>query len=134
MTVRKVAIFFMSACIVAAACGDGRALEPDGPAISGLWRLTGIMPAGIPSEEIPGRLDTFQGYWFHHNGTVTLVDDRKMERTRVTGTWRQKGDKILIVWRSGVRMVIRVVRAEPNFLILTGFDPTPRWFRFTRFF
>jgi hypothetical protein len=112
-------------------------LEAAGPgdfSVKGLWRLMGVMPAGVPSEEVPDRLDGFLCYWFHEDGTVTMLTESKGGRGRQSGMWRQKGRTVVIIWESGMRQSVQVVRNEGDSLFLAGFSARPVWFRFTRFF
>jgi hypothetical protein len=102
--------------------------------INGLWRLAGVMPAGVISEEVP---EVFEGclfYWFFDDGRVILLRDTAGLRERQQGVWRQNGDQILIIWGSGLKLLIRVVKSEKDSIILAGFDVRPLWFRFNRFF
>jgi hypothetical protein len=110
------------------------AMSGEGGSPKGLWRLVSVMPAGVLSEEKPEVLDGYLFYWFLDDGTVTLLDDTAGRPKQQRGMWRQSGDKIVIVWESGLRLSIRVVKSEKDSIILTGFDVRPLWFRFIRFF
>jgi hypothetical protein len=102
--------------------------------IDGLWRLAGVMPAGVLSEERPEILDGQLFYWFLADGSVTLLSDTANGLKQERGRWQQRGNQIAIVWESGLRLLIRVVKSEKDSIILTGFDVRPLWFRFDRFF
>jgi len=109
-------------------------LNRDVGGVKGLWRLVSVMPAGVLSEERPEVLDGYLFYWFLDDGSVTLLSDTAGETKQQRGMWRQSGDQIVIVWESGSRLSIRVVKSEKDSIILTGFDVRPLWFRFIRFF
>ena len=100
--------------------------------VRGLWRLAGVMPAGVPSEEVPEGMSDRQFYWFYDNGTVSLVVETPDGTTRHKGVWKQNGNEVLIVWESGVRNMVRVVKLGEKHMILTGLDIRPLWFRFVR--
>jgi hypothetical protein len=102
--------------------------------INGLWRLAGVMPAGVLSEERPEVLDGYLFYWFLDDGSITLLSDTADGAKRQRGRWQQRGNQIVIAWESGLRLSIRVVKSEKDSIILTGFDVRPLWFRFMRFF
>jgi hypothetical protein len=102
--------------------------------VQGLWRLMGVMPAGVPSEEVPDRLDGFLCYWFHDDGTVTMLTETRDGRGKQSGRWKQKGRTVVIIWETGMRQSVQVVRNEGDSLFLAGFGARPVWFRFTRFF
>lgn len=102
--------------------------------IKGLWRLVGVMPAGVLSEERPEVIDGYLFYWFLDDGTVTLLNDTADGTKRQRGKWRKSGNQIVILWETGLRLSIRVVKSEKDSIILTGFDVRPLWFRFIRFF
>jgi hypothetical protein len=110
------------------------ALNREGGSINGLWRLAGEMPAGVLSEERPEVLDGHIFYWFLGDGSVTFLRDTANGLKRQRGRWQQRGNQIAIVWESGLRLLIRVVKSEKDSIILTGFDVRPLWFRFNRFF
>ncbi len=102
--------------------------------IKGLWRLVSVMPAGVLSEERPEVIDGYLFYWFLGDGTVTLLSDTADGTKSQRGMWRKSGDQIVIIWETGLRLSIRVVKSEKDSIILTGFDVRPLWFRFIRFF
>ncbi|MGO9568300.1 MAG: hypothetical protein ACLP5H_12235 [Desulfomonilaceae bacterium] len=106
----------------------------EGGSIKGLWRLASVMPAGVLSEERPEFFDGYLYYWFLDDGSVTLLNDTAGGTKRQRGMWQQRGDQIVIIWESGLRLSIRVVKSEKDSIILTGFDVRPLWFRFIRFF
>lgn len=110
------------------------AMNFEGASVNGLWRLAGVMPAGVLSEERPEVLDGNLFYWFLEDGGVTLLNDTANGTKRQRGRWQQRGNQIVIVWESGLRLSIRVVKSEKDSIILTGFDVRPLWFRFVRFF
>lgn len=110
------------------------AMNLGGGRVIGLWRLAGVMPAGVLSEERPEVLDGNLFYWFLEDGGVTLLNDTANGTKRQRGRWQQRGNQIVIVWESGLRLSIRVVKSEKDSIILTGFDVRPLWFRFVRFF
>jgi hypothetical protein len=110
------------------------ALNRAGGSMNGLWRLAGVMPAGVLSEERPEVLNGQIFYWFLDDGSVTLMNDTAKRPKQQSGRWQQRGDQIAIVWKSGLRLLIRVVKSEKDSIILTGFDARPLWFRFIRFF
>jgi hypothetical protein len=109
-------------------------MEGQRRSVQGLWRLMAVMPAGVPSEEIPDGFGGYLCYWFHDDGTVTLIRDRQSSTTRNKGVWRQKGRNLTIIWKTGTRLILRVVRKRNDSLILTGFGLQPLWYRFTRVF
>jgi len=95
-----------------------------------------VMPAGVPSEEVPQQLASLVEYWFHSDGTLTLVTGsgtRESGRRR-KGVWRQSGRNVVVTWKTGERLRIKIVRFENGSIILTGFDVRPLWFRFKRVF
>ncbi len=102
--------------------------------IRGLWQLASVMPAGVPAEERPETPGGSLFYWFTPDGCVTLLDDTDGGIKRQRGVWRQRGNQIAIVWESGLRLSIKVVKSEKDSIILSGFDVRPLWFRFIRFF
>ncbi len=110
------------------------AMSWEGGSVSGLWRLTGVMPAGVLSEERPEVLDGYLFYWFLGDGSVTLLHNTADGTKRQRGRWQQRGDQLVIFWESGLGLSIRVVKSEKDSIILSGFDVRPLWFRFTRFF
>jgi hypothetical protein len=110
------------------------AMNREGGSIKGLWRLVSVMPAGVLSEEKPEVFDGYLFYWFLDDGSVTLLSDTAGLTKQQRGMWQQTGDKIAIIWKSGLRLSIRVVKSEKDSIILTGFDVRPLWFRFIRFF
>ena len=110
------------------------AINWEGGGIHGLWQLVSVMPAGVPSEERPEVIDGYLFYWFLGDGTVTLLTVTSDGTKRQKGVWRQSEDQLVILWESGLRLTIRVVKSEKNSIILTGFDVRPLWFRFIRFF
>lgn len=110
------------------------AMSREGGSIKGLWRLVSVMPAGVLSEEKPEVLNGYVFYWFLDDGSVTMLNDTAGGTKQQRGMWRQSGDNILIIWESGLRLSIRVVKSEKDSIILTGFDVRPLWFRFIRFF
>lgn len=110
------------------------AMSREGGNLKGLWRLVSVMPAGVLLEEKPEVLDVYLFYWFLDDGSVTLLNDTVGGAKQQRGIWRQSGDEIVIVWKSGLRLSIRVVKSEKDSIILTGFDVRPLWFRFIRFF
>lgn len=101
--------------------------------ISGLWRLAGVMPAGMPSREIPEGFEA-QLYWFQHNGTVSFIVESSERRSQITGKWKQSGNNVTIAWENGGRNEIKVVTLGENHMILTGLGARPLWFRFLRYF
>ena len=109
------------------------AMNREGGSINGLWRLVSVMPAGVLSEEKPEVLDGYLFYWFLDDGSVTLLSDTAGRIKQQRGMWQQSGDRIIIIWKSGLRLSIRVVKSEKDSIILTGFDVRPLWFRFIRF-
>jgi hypothetical protein len=110
------------------------AMSREGGSIKGLWRLVSVMPAGVLSEEKPEVQNGYLFYWFLDDGSVSLLNDAAGRTKQQRGMWRQSGDNILIIWESGLRLSIRVVKSEKDSIILTGFDVRPLWFRFIRFF
>jgi hypothetical protein len=110
------------------------AMNLEGGSVIGLWRLAGVMPAGVLSEERPEVLDGNLFYWFLEDGGVTLLNDTANGTKQQRGRWQQRGNQIVMVWESGLRLSIRVVKSEKDSIILTGFDVRPLWFRFVRFF
>jgi hypothetical protein len=110
------------------------AMSGEGGSLKGLWRLVSVMPAGVLSEEKPEVLDGYLFYWFLDDGSVTLLNDSAGRTKQQRGKWRRSGDKIVIIWESGLSLSIRVVKSEKDSIILTGFDVRPLWFRFIRFF
>ena len=110
------------------------AMSREEGSLKGLWRLVSVMPAGVLSEEKPEVLDGYLFYWFLDDGSVTLLNDTASGTKQQRGMWRQSGDKIVIIWESGLRLSIRVVKSKKDSIILTGFDVCPLWFRFIRFF
>lgn len=102
--------------------------------IKGLWRLVSVMPSGVLSEERPDVIDGHLFYWFLDDGSVTLLNDTANGTKRQRGMWRKSGNQIVIIWETGLRLSIRVVKSEKDSIILTGFDVRPLWFRFIRFF
>ena len=106
----------------------------EGGNIRGLWQLASVMPAGVPAEERPEVPGGSIFYWFTPDGRVVFLDDTSGGIKRRRGVWRQRGNQIAIVWESGHRLSIRVVKSEKDSIILSGFDVRPLWFRFIRFF
>ena len=95
--------------------------------------LAGVMPAGFPSREIPEGFQR-QFYWFHHNGTVSVIVGSLPRRSQIKGKWKQSGNDVTIAWKKGGRNVVKVVVLGENHMILTGLDVRPLWFRFLRYF
>jgi hypothetical protein len=102
--------------------------------VAGLWRLMAIMPAGVPSEETPQQLSRHLYYWFHGDGALTVLNDHGEAKKRKVGVWKQKGTEVVIVWDTGYKVRLRIVRAAKDFMIISGFDLRPLWYRFTRVF
>ncbi len=102
--------------------------------LGGLWILAGIMPAGVPTEEVPKGLIEKQFYWFHENGTLSMTVESDAGSTKHKGVWRLNGNRLVIIWENGVRNLVRVVRLGERSMILTGLDVRPLWFRFVRYF
>ena len=102
--------------------------------LSGLWMLAGIMPAGVPKEEVPKGLTEKQLYWFYENGTLLMTVETDLGSTNHKGVWKLDGNKLVIIWENGVRNLVRVVRIGEHSMILTGLDVRPLWFRFVRYF
>ncbi len=102
--------------------------------LNGLWILAGIMPAGVPMEEVPKGLTERQLYWFHEDGTLLMTVESDLGSTRHKGVWKLDGNRLVIIWENGVRNLIRVVRLGERSMILTGLDVRPLWFRFVRYF
>ncbi|MFH1117317.1 MAG: hypothetical protein V1792_25645 [Pseudomonadota bacterium] len=103
--------------------------------LGGLWILVGIMPAGVPMEEVPKGLIEKQFYWFHENGTLSMtVENDDAGATKHKGVWNLDGDRLEIVWENGVKNMARIVRLGESSMILTGLDVRPLWFRFVRYF
>ncbi|MEW6137218.1 MAG: hypothetical protein AB1733_03225 [Thermodesulfobacteriota bacterium] len=100
----------------------------------GLWRLAGVMPAGVVTEDAPSGLGEQHLYWFHEDGTISLLSGATGQGTDRKGRWKQAGNDVTIVWNDGHRDVVKVVRLGENYMILTGFDVRPLWFRFVRYF
>ncbi len=134
MIPRALVTVLISGMVVAGSCNLGWSLEGQSRSVQGLWRLMGLMPAGVPAEEVPGELAEHVWYWFHDDGRLAVFNDRRNSATRNTGLWRQKGSKLTIVWKTGTRLILRVVRKTEDSLILTGFGLRPVWYRFTRVF
>lgn len=130
----KVNIFILGMAVVFCSFSQSFGQGLDDFDVRGLWRLMGVMPAGVPSEEVPDRLDGYLCYWFHGDGTVTMMTESRDGRDRQAGMWKQKGRTVLIVWESGMRQSVQIIRNEGNSLFLTGFGARPLWFRFTRMF
>lgn len=112
----------------------GQAIAGESESIVGLWRLMAIMPAGAPSEEIPEDLAGNLFYWFHRDGTMTLLLDQGAKRNRRAGLWKRRGRRLMIILENGPRFMIGIVTSASNHLVLAGIDSSPRWFRFTRVF
>jgi hypothetical protein len=102
--------------------------------LSGLWTLAGVMPAGVPTEEVPKGLTEKQLYWFHENGTLSMTVESDLRSTLHKGVWKLDGNRLVITWENGVRNLIGIVRLGEHSMILTGLDVRPLWFRFVRYF
>lgn len=131
---RAVTVLGLLLGLVAVYSAPAYAWSEEPGSISGLWRLAGIMPAGAPWEEIPGGIDERQFYWFHDDGMVSLIMESQESRTRLTGRWKQAGNSVTITWEDGAQSAVRVVKLSENYMILTGLDVRPLWFRFLRYF
>jgi hypothetical protein len=134
MIVRRGFAVFVAMALTTLFQSPAVALNRAGGSINGLWRLAGVMPAGVLSEERPEVLDGQIFYWFLGDGSVTLLNDTANRPKQQRGRWQRRGNQIAIVWESGLRLLIRVVKSEKDSIILTGFDVRPLWFRFNRFF
>lgn len=127
---------FIPAIVLVALClpSQGLSWGEQVGSIKGLWRLAGVMPAGVPSQEVPKGMSDRHFYWFQENGTVVLVIESGDSREQHKGVWKQNGNEVAIVWESGIRSVVRVVNLGDRHMILTGLDVRPLWFRFVRYF
>jgi hypothetical protein len=131
---RIAAPLFLVACLVAGAETPVLSFGAESPSVEGLWRLMAIMPAGVPSEETPQQLTRHVYYWFLGDGTVTVLNDNGEAKKGKVGVWKQKGAEVVIVWNTGYRVRLRIVRSAKNFMIISGFDLRPLWYRFIRVF
>ena len=111
-----------------------RAIAGENESIVGLWRLVAIMPAGAPSQEIPEDLTGNLFYWFHRDGTLTLLVEEGAKRNHREGLWKKRGQRLMIALENGPKFVIGIVTSAANHLVLAGIDASPRWFRFARVF
>ena len=113
---------FIQATVLVALClpSHGLAWSEQAGSINGLWRLAGVMPAGVPSEEVPKGMNDRYFYWFQNNGTVVLVIESGDRREQRKGAWKQDGNEVMIVWETGVRSLVRVVKLGDKHMILTG--------------
>lgn len=102
--------------------------------VEGLWVLAGVMPAGVPMEEVPKGLTERHFYWFQEDGTLMMTVESPQGRSKHKALWKQDGNRLVIVWANGVKNLIRVVRIGGNSMILTGLDVRPLWYRFVRYF
>jgi hypothetical protein len=102
--------------------------------MNGLWVLAGVMPAGLPMEEVPKGINERHFYWFHDDGTVSLRIETVGGSSEHKGVWKQNGNRVVIVWENGVKNLVRVVTLAERSMILTGLDVRPLWFRFVRYF
>lgn len=102
--------------------------------LSGLWILAGVMPAGVPMEEVPKGLDEKQSYWFSDDGTLSMTVESELGTIKHKGVWKLNGNRLVIIWENGVKNLVRVVRLGDRSMILTGLDIRPLWFRFVRYF
>ena len=134
MTARIVAPLLLAACLVAGGETPVRCFGVETSSVAGLWRLMAVMPAGVPSEETPEGLTSHLYYWFHGDGDVTVLNDDGEARKRKVGVWKQKGDDVVIVWDTGYKVRLKIVRSAKDFMIISGFDLRPLWYRFTRVF
>ncbi len=134
MTTKTICVLFASLVLAMLFHSPVFSNNRDGGSIKGLWQLASVMPAGVPTEERPEVLSGSLFYWFTPDGRVTLLDDTDGGIKRQRGVWRQRGDQIVIVWESGLRLSIKVVKSEKGSIILSGFDVRPLWFRFIRYF
>jgi hypothetical protein len=113
---------------------SGRAIAGENESIVGLWRLMAVMPAGAPSQEIPEDLSGNLFYWFHRDGTLTLLVEEGAKRNQRVGLWKVRGQRLMIALQNGPKFVVGIVTSATDHLVLAGIDTTPRWFRFTRVF
>jgi hypothetical protein len=134
VSVRIVAPLILAACLVAGGEAQVQCFGLETPSVIGLWRLMGVMPAGVPSEEMPEQLTHHLYYWFHGDGKVTVLNGDGEEKKRKVGIWNQKGAEVVIVWNTGYKLHLRIVRSAKDFMIISGFDIRPLWYRFTRVF
>lgn len=102
--------------------------------LNGLWLLAGVMPAGLPMEEVPKGLTERHFYWFNDDGTLVLRIETANGRSDHKGLWKQDGNRVVILWENGVKNRVRVVTLAQRSMILTGLDVRPLWFRFVRYF
>jgi hypothetical protein len=121
-------VFFLQLCAADRGWGE------QAGSVIGLWRLAGIMPAGVPTEEIPEGLTDRYFYWFYGDGTLALLQETEEGKTSHRGAWKQKENEIVITWENGVQNLVRVVKIGENYMILTGIGVAPLWFRFVRYF
>jgi len=118
----------MSLCVPSQGCAQRLST------LSGLWILAGVMPAGVPMEEVPKGLTEKQFYWFHDDGTLLMTVESDLGNTKHKGVWKQDGNRLVIIWENGVKNLVRIVRLGESSMILTGLDIRPLWFRFVRYF
>lgn len=134
MTSRIASVLLLTASLLAGGETPVWCFGVETPSVEGLWRLMAVMPAGIPSEETPQQLTRRLYYWFHGDGAVTVLNDDGEVKKRKVGVWKQKGSEVVIIWHSGHKVRLRIVRSAQNVMIVSGFDLRPLWYRFTRVF
>ncbi|MDQ7781788.1 MAG: hypothetical protein RDU20_02850 [Desulfomonilaceae bacterium] len=102
--------------------------------LNGLWLLAGVMPAGVPMDEVPQGLNEKQFYWFHEDGSLSMTMESQLGSAKHKGVWKLDENRLVITWENGVRNLVRVVTLGERSMILTGLDVRPLWFRFVRYF